>query len=562
MSAGIKGFMQKYDRVLMFAICFVALLLVWYPLFQNEFVMWDDDFNIYENRLIRDGSWLDFWKRPYMGFYIPVTYTIWDWTAALFGQDNPVPFKVLNLGFHFLNGVLLFYWLRWLCRRFIGERVEFPRSWMLALAVLMYLLHPLQVGAVAWHSGFRDVLSTFFTLTALLLLFAWRGPWSWAGAGLAFATALLCKPASVYLPGLTLMLAFALQVPAERRRVFWWSGVHLALAGLFVYVTRSIQGQFMIGLDAAPLLDRPLIILDSYGFYIRQFFFGGPLSVDYGRQPSRVIDWGLYRETLPWLAGFVLALGAIFGRAWRPAWVFLMLWLVPLSPTSGLVHFNFQRISTVTDHYFQPAMPAMCFLLLFVFWRVGLGMQARRLAVTLSVAALIFIGYRSHARIGVWHDSETLFHSMIAVTPFSHSGNNYLGYFAYKRQDWPAAERYFRDALASQPLSGIASGNYAYSLIKQGRYEEAHLVLRDFLKDPEFFRLNEVHRHVIAMNFLANGLALANLGRYPEAFASVCRVAGFNPEARDLNDATDTLRKLQAQLNPKDPASVRCPPAP
>ncbi|MBX3018975.1 MAG: hypothetical protein KF767_13900 [Bdellovibrionaceae bacterium] len=559
MSAGIKTFMQKYDRVLMFAICLVALLLVWHPLFQNEFVMWDDDFNIYENRLIRDGTWLDFWKNAYMGFYIPVTYTIWDATAYLFGQDNPRPFQVLNLSFHFLNGVLLFYWLRWLARRFIGESTGYPRSWMLALAVLLYLLHPLQVGAVAWHSGFRDLLSTFFTLSALLLLFTCRSWWTWGLAVLAFATGLLCKPASVYLPGLTLMLAFALPLATDRKRIFWWSGLNLALAAVFVYVTRTIQGQFMIGLDAAPLLDRPVIILDSYGFYIRQFFFGGPLSVDYGRQPGRLMEWGLYWQTLPWIAGFLLALIAIFWRAWRPAWIFMMLWLVPLSPTSGLVHFNFQRISTVTDHYFQPAMPAMCFLLLFIFWRLGTGMQARRLAISLSAVALIFIGYRSHARIGVWHDSETLFHSMIDVTPFSHSGNNYLGYFAYRRQDWPAAEKYFRDALASQPWSGIASGNYAYSLIKQGRYEEAHLVLRDFLKDPEFFRLNEVHRHVIAMNFLANGLALANLGRYPESFASICRVFEFKPEQRDQNDATDTLRKLQAQLNPQNPESVTCP---
>lgn len=559
MSAGIRSWFRKYDRWILFAAGVLAVLVVWHPLFRNQFVMWDDDFNIYENRLIRDGSWLEFWKRPYMGFYIPVTYTIWDWAAALFGQDNPRPFQILNLSFHILNGVLVFYWLRWLVTRFLGENSGFPRTWMLAIATLLYWLHPLQVGAVAWNSGFRDLLSTFFTLISLLLLFGRSGRWSLAGATLAFATALLCKPASVYLPGMTLMLAFALSTSTERRRVFWWSGVNLALAALFVAVTRSIQGQFMIGLDAAPLWDRPLIILDSYGFYIRQFFFGGPLSVDYGRTPSRLIDWGLYWQTLPWLCGFVAVLVALFWRAWRPAWVFLMLWLVPLSPTSGLVHFNFQRISTVTDHYFQPAMPAMAFLLMFAFWRLGTGMQARRMAIALCAAALVFMGYKTYDRIGVWRESEVLFQSMIAVTPFSHSGNNYLGYFAYRRKDWPAAERYFRDALASQPWSGIASGNYAYSLIKQGRFEEAHLVLRDFLKDPEFFRLNEVHRHVIAMNFLANGLALANLGRYNEAFESVCRVFEFNPEARDRNDATDTLRRLQQQLNPQNPEGVRCP---
>jgi hypothetical protein len=569
MSAGIKAFLYRHERSFLWGSMLAVMLLVWHPLFSNQFVMWDDDFNIYENRLIRDGSWLEFWKRPYMGFYIPMTYTIWDWLAAAFGQEDPLPFQILNLTFHFINGVLIFFWMRWLCRKFVvgwrGDPARAaagrspPAEWMLYLASLLYLLHPLQVGAVAWNSGFRDLLSTCFTLTALLLLFTKTNRWTWGLASLAFAMALLSKPASVYLPGLTLMLCFALSAGPERKRVLSWSLIHLAMAAIFVYVTRQIQGQFMIGLDAAAFLDRPAIIMDSYGFYIRQFFFGAPLAVDYGRTPGRLIEWGLWVETLPWLIGFLAGLAALFYNSWRAGWVFLMLWLVPLSPTSGIVHFNFQRISTVTDHYFQPAMPAMCFLLLFALSKVNSRAWLRRLAAALISAVLVFGGGQSSARIGIWRDSETLFHSMLAVTPFSHSANNYLGYFAYKRSDWPAAEIYFRDALASQPWSGIASGNWAYSLIKQGRYAEAHAVLKDFLKDPEFFRLNEVHRHVIAMNFMANTFALANLGAYPEAFLSVCRVFEFNPEPQEQKDASDTLRKLQKQLNPEKPDSVLCP---
>lgn len=561
MSTGIKAFLRRHEPLVILLSGVLILLVVWHPVFRNHFVMWDDDFNIYENPIIKNGSWLHFWQSPYMGFYIPVTYTVWFAVAHLFSQNDPLPFQILNLSFHFLNTVLIFAWLRLLMRKTFpagkGE-TPFPPPWILYLISLIYLLHPMQVGAVAWHSGFRDLLSTTASLTCLLMLFASRTRKTWLVASLGFAIALLSKPASVYLPGLVLMLAFVMPA-AERKRYQSWALVHLILAGVFVIVTRNIQSQFMIGLDAAPIWDRPFIIMDSYGFYVRQFFFGGPVSADYGRTPDRVISWGLWWETLPWFCAFLIFLGVIFYRYARAAWIFLMLWLVPLSPTSGLVHFNFQRISTVADHYIQPALPAFCFLILFILWRLRQNPKAERALLAVLVGGLLWGAVRTADRITAWRDSETLFHSMLKVTPFSHSANNYLGYFAYKRQDWVAAEGFFRNALASQPNSGIASGNLAYSYIKQGRYQEAHLAVKDFLKSPEFFRVNEVHRHVIAMNFLANSLALANIGRYPQALESVCRVFEFNPEPRDKTDATDTLKKLQGMLNPKDPQSVVCP---
>lgn len=568
MWVGTKAFFQRHPLACFLFFALVLLLLAWHPLFNNQFVMWDDDFNIYENPIIRSGNWLEFWKTSYMGFYIPVTYTVWAGVAAVFGQTDPTAFQVLNLSFHLLNTILVFLWLRVLAQRFIPQVASekpWPSDALLFLVSLIYLLHPMQVGAVAWHSGFRDILSTTGTLAALLFLFSRPGLGSLLLASLAFAFALLSKPASVYLPGMTLMLAFALQNPSERRRIIQWSLVHLGFAGLFIFVTRRIQSHYMIGLDAAPWLDRPFVILDSYGFYVRQFFLGSPLSADYGRTPSRLMEWGLWTETLPWLIGFLLIVALIFYSHRRAGWAFLALWLVSLSPTSGLVHFNFQRISTVADHYIQPALPAFLFLVVFGFYRLrqlDRGRQwvrPQQVSVALLVLALMWSAVQTHARIGVWRESEVLFHSMLKVNRFSHSANNYLGFFAYRRKDWPAAQIYFRDALASQPLSGIAAGNLAYSLIRQGQYLPAHNVLKDFLKDPEYFRVNEVHRHVIAMNFLANSLALANLGRYPEAFEHACRVFEFNPEQRDLNDARETLRKLQVQLNPQNPDAVVCP---
>lgn len=563
MSTGTNvHFIRKHQTVLVFGFLLISALMIalitWWPLFSNQFVMWDDDFNIYENPILRAGSWLDFWANAYMGFYIPATYTVWFFVAKLFSQNDPLPFQILNLTFHFLNTILVFIWMRVLQERFMPlEKGEIRRLTPLYLVSILYLVHPLQVGAVAWNSGFRDLLSTTCTLICLLALFRFRGWKAWLVASIFFGLALLSKPASVYLPGMTLILALMMD-QQRRKELIGWSLLHLGLAAAFVIVTRRIQSRFMIGLDGAPLLDRPFVIMDSYGFYVRQFF-GGALSADYGRMPSRLMDWGLWIDTQPWLWGFLLFVALVFlKRFWRPALVFLALWLVPLSPTSGLVHFNFQRISTVADHYFQPAFPAFCFLFLFLFWRVR-GQRWLRRGLTLVVLlGAITAAVKTYARIGSWRESEVLFHSMLEVNPYSHSANNYLGFFAYKRADWAAAEKFFRQATISQHHSAIATGNMAFAMIKQEKFQEAVNALEAPLQDPEFFRLNEVHRHVIAMNYLARTLALANLGRFAEARDAVCKALEYNPEPRDRNDALETLSRLQKELNPKNPEAEGC----
>lgn len=562
MSVGIER--RRILYVILGLLLLAGFFWVWWPQFSNQFVMWDDDYNIYENPYFRSGQWMEFWKNPYMGFYIPVTYSVWAVLAGAFSQDHPLPFQILNLSFHLFNGFLLWKWLGCLRRRFLFQEPSAGHLiWTQGLCVLLFLVHPLQVGAVSWHSGFRDLLSLSFSWAALWLLFSRGSRRAWWGASLLFVAALLSKPASVYLPGLVLALSLALE-PAERSRFWRWGGFNLFLAGTFVFWTRQIQSRFMIGLDDVPYLDRPFLILDSYGFYIRQFFLAGNFSVDYGRTPARVVNWGLWWDTQPWLWVFFALLILLFFRFSRQAWVFAALWLIPLSPTSGLVHFNFQRISTVADHYFMPAFPAFAFLLLFLVWRLG---EYRIWGKKLSLGVLILLfgfiltaGVRTHERIQVWRNSESLFQDILSTTPYSHSANNYLGFFAYRRKDWPAAEKLFRQALASQPGSAIASGNLGYALIRQGRFEEARALLGPFLADPDFLRMNEVHRHVLAMNYLAYALALASLERYQDAFEAVCKVFAYNPEPRELRDAQETLEKLRPFLRPDRPEALQCPP--
>lgn len=537
--------------------------------------MWDDDFNIYQNVHFKSGDWKAFWREPYMGFYIPLTYTIWHVLAQFFGTENSLPFEILNFSFHLINAGLLFFYVRLLLhrvhdplanrlpdRKLKGEEKKKreaeekeawsafvkDRDWVALLAAMVYLFHPLQVGAVAWHSGFRDLLSHFWAFTTLIVLVRSQSTRSILLALGLFFLSLLSKPSSVALPVVVGVLTLFLP-GLKRKPLLIFIGITLLVGLYFSNWTRQIQSQYMLGLQSAEIPDRPFIIADAYGFYIQQFFGGKPLSADYGRTPPRVLNWNLWHETLPWLIGFLVIVPLLFWRRWREMFLFCGLWVIPLAPVSGIVPFNFQRISTVADHYFIPALPAFCFALASLAMKPPAWTREKSLGWLLIPMILVWAGM-THQRIPDWRESEVFFKSIVRTNPYSHSANNYLGYFAFQKQDYRLAEKYFRQATASLPISAISSGNLAFAWLRQGRNQEVVDYLKDKVKDPDFIAQNMVHKHVIAVNHLALGLALANLEKYAPAYEAICEMFVYGPQPSDHRDGVATLKNLAGILGP------------
>lgn len=91
-------------------------------------------------------------------------------------------FHLINLALHLGNGLLLGAWLVMLGLS----------PWAAWLAGACFLLHPLQVEAVAYVSGRTELLSTGFVLLALLAL-----PRSWLLTTLALVCAVLSKESAV-----------------------------------------------------------------------------------------------------------------------------------------------------------------------------------------------------------------------------------------------------------------------------------------------------------------------------------------------------------------------------
>jgi protein O-mannosyl-transferase len=149
----------------------VITLIAYSLLFNAQFTGRDDPSTIWHNPEIVGPAKgvITFWtnlKNPTGDIYIPLTQTFWYALAriarlpkptAAGALVSPLPFHVANIVLHALNGCIVFLIVKRLLRN----------SWVSAAGAALYLLHPIQVEAVGWASGTKDLLGGFFTLAAL-----------------------------------------------------------------------------------------------------------------------------------------------------------------------------------------------------------------------------------------------------------------------------------------------------------------------------------------------------------------------------------------------------------
>jgi 4-amino-4-deoxy-L-arabinose transferase-like glycosyltransferase len=157
-----------------------------------------------------------------MSIFIPVTHTLWASIAAAAGHAtadgyviNPLPFRVFSLLLH-TGSTLLVFGLSW---RILGSRSSALAASLLGAAI--FAVHPIQVEAVAWISGQKDLLAGFFVLATLTAAIRAaeggprKGAWTLATMLLG-VLAMLSKPQAVVVLPMIVVVLRACDVPWKR----------------------------------------------------------------------------------------------------------------------------------------------------------------------------------------------------------------------------------------------------------------------------------------------------------------------------------------------------------
>ena len=178
-----------WSRLLVVLILVMATVAVFWPVLGHEFLAYDDSVNVYQNPYLQARSLdnlMHFWRYPFEGLYAPLTYTgfaLASWLPSLLSTNpsaavtpDPRVFHGMNLLLHLLSVLIVWRIIEQLLRRTChnGAKMDaganrLPLEWAACGGALLFAIHPIQVEAVAWATGFKDLLFGLLSFAAVWL---------------------------------------------------------------------------------------------------------------------------------------------------------------------------------------------------------------------------------------------------------------------------------------------------------------------------------------------------------------------------------------------------------
>lgn len=454
---------------LVFAAIAVVTVVAYVPSLRGGFI-WDDDAHVTHSRVHDSVDGLvDIWLRPGSApQYYPMAHTAFWLQRQAFG-DNPLGYKLVNLGLHLAGSGLLIL---------ILMRLGFP-AMAAALAGAIFALHPVHVESVAWISELKNTLSTCLYLAAAWCYLRWREPEGDArlyGSALAlFTAAVLSKTVAASWPAAMLVVAWWQRGRITRDDVrplvpFFLIGVSFGL--VTVWFERTYVGA--TGEDFAfTLADRVLIAGRAAWFYAWKLLWPAELVFIYPRwtiDPGEAWQWLFAAAAAALLAGLVL----LSRRRWRGPLAAVLFFGGTLVPALGFFNVFPFVYSFVADHFQYLASIG-----LIALFAGGVGLAARRWPAahaSLSVACVLLLAAlaaRTYAQGHVYRDLESLWRHVIAHNPGSWMAWNNLGGVLRGRGELAEARAMFERSVELNPRNAAALRNLGELLDAQGRDDEA-----------------------------------------------------------------------------------------
>lgn len=499
-------------------------LVIYLPVRQNDFVVYDDNDYLTENLVVQNGLTSAGIKWAFTSWHAsnwhPLTWLSHMLDCELFGL-NAGAHHLMNVLIHAINVALLLT----LLRRLTG------RLWPAALVAALFAWHPLHVESVAWASERKDVLSAGFALLTLLAYTSYveKTHVPTAAARSAYGFALLCftlgllaKPMLVTLPFVMLLLDWW---PLQRRtgatappatRLVWEKIPFFLLSVASCVVTFLAQrAAAVLTVAQHPLPLRLSNALVSYVQYIWKTIWPIDLAIPYPLTASHPIGFVV-------IAAGILAL--LSGLAWhhRRSYPYLFtgwFWFLGmLVPVIGLVQVGRQAMA---DRYTY--LPHIGLFIGLVYELSTLAQRWRIKPLFLSCgASLVLVAciVSTEYQLRFWRDSETLFTRTLAVTQNNAIAHINLGVALQLKNQRADALEHFRAAVRIDPQYLQAHNNLAILLDALDRNDEALAEYQAALRiDP-----NQPHAHC---NF---GTLLVKLGRFEEAFRHYTEAARLAPD--------------------------------
>ncbi len=415
------------------------------------------------------GSFL-FWKTLFLSASVNLWHPLTDLSHQILFRIHAEP-AIHHIGNVLLHGLSASVWLL-LFKRITG-RVDFALA-----ATLLFAWHPITVESVAWISGRKDLLCTFFLSLSVLSyqqaaskkgkIISWR-------LILTAVAALLSKPIAFTLP--LLLLAFDYW-PLQRSEKFitlikekW---LLFVLSCVSVLLTLYFQSQ---GTQVVDDIRSPLIRITEATWSLQKslssVFWPRNLHFIYSNPEEIRAVW----IVMSFLIGFLILSFLLWKRKFLPFFISGVLWyLFTLGPTLGLIRAG---NNLAADRYSYLPLLGLLIGLVGLLAKIKSIQKFTKISlVTLFVLAALFLPL-SYQQISYWRNAEVLFSRVLKHEPRNLISHVELASYANKKGDLEIASEHLKHALEIAPESPGAHlilGGFAFEKANYAVAYEHYLV--------------------------------------------------------------------------------------
>lgn len=416
---------SKISKIAILALIVVPLIVYFQS--SNFNFVWDDIPLYINNNHFPTGNTIknifSFFIPKSNEMYIPITYFFWAILSFLSGSEfNSVLFHLFNIIIHIFNGIIIFYILKFI----------FKDNLLSLFGALLFSLHPIQVEAVAWASELRGLLSGMFGFLAIYFYLSYyqnlinteqiqKNQKTETNnkftpkikflilAVVSLIFSVLSKPSGVVFPLIILLLDMML-IRDNIISTFKRSWIFLLLVIPVFILTLFSETESKTDLTVNIFI-RPLIFLDSIGFYIKQIIYPLDLAANYGRTPEFVL-----LNPLSLIIHIILAISLFLIFLFKKNKKLLFGYLIFIAgflPVSGLVTFYYQLFSTVADRYLYFSMFGFSIIFVGLIYEI----KKQNTRNIFSVTYLFVLTIVTFSQLPVWKDEISLWNNTIMKHP-------------------------------------------------------------------------------------------------------------------------------------------------
>ena len=539
------------DYRIITALLIILPLLIYAQVYDFVFV-WDDEgyetkAGHIKNSFVQNPSWASFTQlfiQPFFSMYIPISYLFWGLLksiAELLSLPLNSVLHLSNVVLHIINGLLVFTILK----QFIVNK------WAVLVGVGFFLLHPIQVEAVAFVSEFRVLLATLFVLLSCYYYLKKSAKLSYLSL-VFFVLAVLSKPSAVVLVAFVFIINyfhydFKLGKNIQKTLPFALIAlVFVLIASLVQLSNRTDLAEFTLD-----FWQRPFAWLDSIVFYLYKIIYPYHLSLSYALSPKFIsVQWWFYPLALvPLALGYFLWLR----RKTQPLLIFAVaLFVAGFFTTSGFVSFAFQKSSLVADRYVYFAMIGISLLISTIFNKVE-----KKVWRSLIISILIvFASLSAFRQIPLWQNKLKLWsHSMNYEATSGYAHANLAVYFSIKANafydtgEYNQAITYFDKAIKLYPKDSVHKRsitiyNKGLALLHLEKYQQAI----DYFDQANKISPNYAYTDDSGDGALHNkGFALLHLKKYQQALDNFNQAIKINPNYANAHNGKIHILALSKQ---------------